>query len=193
MNKFLFFSNNNEKIYEIKKIFKPSNLKLLTLNNLPKVEEPDEIGRNFIENAKIKSLFGYKKFGIPCFADDSGICISALNNKPGVFSKRFLNKFKNKKEAFKYILQKVIEKKDRKAFFKTSICLTLDQGQYIIFEGKIAGNISLKPKGVNGFGYDPLFVPEGYFKTFSEMNIIKKNKISHRSIAIKKLINFISR
>ena len=147
MNKFLFFSNNNEKIYEIKKIFKPSNLKLLTLNNLPKVEEPDEIGRNFIENAKIKSLFGYKKFGIPCFADDSGICISALNNKPGVFSKRFLNKFKNKKEAFKYILQKVIEKKDRKAFFKTSICLTLDQGQYIIFEGKIAGNISLKPKG----------------------------------------------
>ena len=94
MDKFIFFSNNQNKIKEIKKLFFKSKIKIIDLNDLPKIKEPKETGDSFAANAKIKSLYGFKKFNTPCFADDSGICISSLNNKPGVYSKNFLEKFK---------------------------------------------------------------------------------------------------
>ena len=106
MKRLLFFSSNQDKIIEIKKIFKIRNKKILSLKDLPKIKMPKETGREFVDNAKIKSLYGFKQFNIPCFADDSGICISALNNKPGIHSKRFFEKFQNKKEMFKYIIKK---------------------------------------------------------------------------------------
>ena len=192
MKNLLFFTTSHYKINEIKNLFNTTNIKILSLSDLPKIKIPKETGRSFADNAKIKSLYGFKQLNIPCFADDSGICISALNNRPGVHSKRFLEKFQNKKELFKYIINKVYTSKNTYAYFTTNICFTIKLRHYVIFEGKVSGNISLTPRGMNGFGYDPLFIPVGHTKTFAEMGTKEKNRISHRSLAIKKFINFLA-
>ena len=191
MKNLLFFSNNQDKIVEIKKIFKNKNKKVLSLNDFPKVKIPKETGKEFAFNAKIKSLYGYKIFRVPCFADDSGICVEALKNKPGIKSKRFLQKFASNERAFEHIISNVIKTKNNKAFFKSAICLSITNNHHIVFEGKINGKISIKPKGSNGFGYDPIFIPQGYEKTFAEMSIKDKNTISHRKIALMKLESFL--
>ena len=191
MKSLLFFSHNQKKIAEVKQIFNNSFLKINSLKELKKIKEPRENGKTFAENAKIKSLFGFKIFNIPCFADDSGICVNALRNKPGIYSKRFLRSFKTKNEAFKYIISATIKKNDNRAFFNTTICLSLNINQHILFVGKISGTISDKPKGSNGFGYDPIFIPSGFSKTFAEMSNQKKNLLSHRMIAIKKMESFL--
>ena len=191
MKSLIFFSHNQKKIKEVKNIFIKSNLNIKNLNNLNKIKQPNENGRSFADNAKIKSLYGYKKFNLPCFADDSGICINALNNKPGIKSKRFLENFKNYEGAFDYIISKTKIKNEKRAFFNTTICLTLNPAHHIFFVGKINGTISDKPRGVNGFGYDPIFIPNGEDKTFAEMKSDKKNDISHRMIALQKMESFL--
>jgi len=191
LRKLLFYSNNKNKINEIKKIFKKSNLKLVSLNDLDVNEEPEESGQTFEENAKIKSDYGFNKTGIPCFADDSGICIESLNWKPGVHSKRFLNNFKSKKHCFKSIFKSIKDNGKQKAYFKTSISLTFKNNQNVIFNGQIDGIISEKIKGRFGFGYDPIFIPKNYNKTLAELSANEKNEVSHRSIAVTKLINFL--
>ena len=191
MKDILFFSHNQKKIIEVKQIFKNSRIKVFDLNSFEEIKEPRETGDTFASNAKIKSKYGQKVFNIPCFADDSGFCVEALKNNPGVKSKRFLEKFSNKKKAFEYIISNVIERKNNKAFFVTAICLTLKDNHHIVFLGRVNGTVSLKPKGTNGFGYDPIFVPENYTRTFAEMSLEEKNIISHRKIAITKLKSFL--
>jgi XTP/dITP diphosphohydrolase len=187
----LFFSHNQKKIIEIKQIFKDSKIKIYDLNSFKKIKEPKETGATFSSNAKIKSKYGQQLFDMPCFADDSGFCVEALKNNPGVKSKRFLEKFSNNKKAFEYIISNVVKKRNNKAFFVTAISLTLKENHHITFLGKISGTVSLKPKGMNGFGYDPIFIPENNIKTFAEMNLEEKNVISHRKIAITKLKSFL--
>jgi XTP/dITP diphosphohydrolase len=187
----LFFSHNQKKIIEIKQIFKDSKIKIYDLNSFKKIKEPKETGATFSSNAKIKSKYGQQLFDMPCFADDSGFCVEALKNNPGVKSKRFLEKFSNNKKAFEYIISNVVKKRNNKAFFVTAISLTLKENHHITFLGKINGTVSLKPKGMNGFGYDPIFIPENNIKTFAEMNLEEKNVISHRKIAITKLKSFL--
>jgi len=187
----LFFSHNQKKIIEINQIFKSSRKNINNLNSFKKVKEPKETGNTFSANAKIKSMYGQKIFKIPCFADDSGFCVEALSNDPGVKSKRFLEKFFSNKEAFEYIISNVIKKNNNKAFFVTAVSLTLNNNHHIIFLGRINGTVSLKPKGDNGFGYDPIFIPENHNKTFAEISPKEKNKISHRKIAITKLKSFL--
>ena len=191
MKEVLFFSHNHNKYKEIKKIFTHSNIKIHNLNLFKKIKEPKETGNSFAINAKIKSYTGYKLFNLPCFADDSGICIDALGGRPGVKSKRFLNQFSNHEDAFNFIIKKVKNKKNANASFVTTICLTLKESHHIIFTGKINGRISLEPMGENGFGYDPIFIPENCIRTFAEMSSLKKNKISHRKIAVTKLKSFL--
>ena len=191
MKDILFFSHNQKKIVEVKQIFKENKIKVYDLNSFEKINEPRETGATFSSNAKIKSKYGQKLFNMPCFADDSGFCVEALKNNPGVKSKRFIEKFSNKKKAFEYIISNVIKKKNNKAFFVTAICLTLKDNHHIVFLGKINGTISLEPKGTNGFGYDPIFVPENHTKTFAEMSLEEKNIISHRKIAITKFKSFL--
>ena len=191
MKDILFFSHNQKKIIEVKQIFKNSKTKVYDLNSFEKIKEPKETGATFASNAKIKSKYGQKLFNMPCFADDSGFCVEALKNNPGVKSKRFLEKFSNKKKAFEYIISNIIERKNNKAFFVTAICLTLKDNHHIVFLGRVNGTVSLKPKGTNGFGYDPIFVPENYTRTFAEMSLEEKNIISHRKIAITKLKSFL--
>lgn len=191
MKELLFFSHNQKKIEEINKIFISTKIKFHNLNSFKRVTEPKETGKTFSANAKIKSMFGQKKFNVPCFADDSGFCVEALNDNPGVKSKRFLEKFSSNNDAFEYIIANVVKKKNDRAFFVTAISLTTSPGHHIVFLGRINGRVSLKPKGKNGFGYDPIFIPENYKKTFAEMKSFEKNKISHRKIAISKLQSFL--
>ena len=191
MKSILFFSHNQKKINEVKKIFNKSMLNIKSLNDSDNIKEPKESGLSFADNAKIKSLYGYLKFKMPCFADDSGICIDALNNKPGIESKRFFDKFKNSKDVFKYIISNTINKNNNRAFFNTTICLTLSLTHHIFFVGKISGVIAKKPRGLNGFGYDPIFIPNGLDKTFAEIKSSEKNKISHRRIALEKMGSFL--
>ena len=191
MKDILFFSHNQKKIVEVKQIFKNSKIKVYDLNSFKKIKEPKETGATFSSNAKIKSKYGQQLFDMPCFADDSGFCVEALKNNPGVKSKRFLEKFSNNKKAFEYIISNVVKKRNNKAFFVTAISLTLKENHHITFLGKISGTVSLEPKGMNGFGYDPIFIPENNIKTFAEMNLEEKNVISHRKIAITKLKSFL--
>ena len=192
MRKLLFFSNNKNKTIEIKKIFKKFKLEILSLSDLDISDEPKESGQTFEENAKIKSDYGFNKTGFPCFADDSGICIESLNWKPGVLSKRFLNNFKSNQACFESIIKSTKKNNKQNAYFNTSISLTIKNNQNIIFNGKIDGKISEQAKGRFGFGYDPIFIPNNYNKTFAELSIKEKNEVSHRSIAVTKLINFLT-
>ena len=192
MRKLLFFSNNKNKTIEIKKIFKKFKLEILSLSDLDISDEPKEGGQTFEENAKIKSDYGFNKTGFPCFADDSGICIESLNWKPGVLSKRFLNNFKSNQACFESIIESTKKNNKKNAYFNTSISLTIKNSQNIIFNGKIDGKISEQAKGRFGFGYDPIFIPKNYNKTLAELSTKEKNQISHRSIAVTKLINFLT-
>jgi len=191
LERLLFFSNNKNKIIEIRKIFKKFNIELISLNDLNISTEPKESGKTFEENAKIKSDYGFNKTGIPCFADDSGICIESLNWKPGVLSKRFLNNFKSNGACFESVIKSTKKNSEKNAYFKTSISLTIKKSQNVIFNGKINGKISEQAKGRFGFGYDPIFIPNNYNKTLAELSTKEKNEISHRSIAVIKLINFL--
>jgi len=187
VNKIVFFSHNRYKIKEVQSILKSNNFKILTLYDFPKIMEPLENGNTFNENAMIKSYFGFKKICLPCFADDSGICISALNNQPGIYSKRFQEKNGGYKKTFKVIINEVKKKGDFNAFFQTSIALTTSKKNTVYFEGIIPGRISTKPLGSYGFHYDPIFIPQGTNKTYAQMSSEEKNDISHRAKALKKL------
>ena len=192
MREIIFFSNNKNKIKEISALFKYSNIKILSLNNFKnKILSPEETGNTFDNNAKIKSLFGYNFFKKYCFADDSGICIEALGGGPGINSKKFLESNKNSTDKLIEIILLTKKKNNFLAFFQTSICLSLSSDHVIYFKGKIKGKISKEIKGSNGFGYDPIFIPDGEDLTFAEMTNQKKNSLSHRAIAIKKLKRYL--
>ena len=186
MKEIIFFSNNKNKFLEISKLFKDIPIKILSLNDFDKIKSPNENGLTFKENAKIKSSLGLQVFKKTCFADDSGICIEAMNNNPGINSKKFLETNNSLLDAFNLILSLVDKTKKNKAFFQTSICLSLN-----VKDGIIRGTITKSIKGSNGFGYDPIFIPHGYKKTFAEMKVEEKNAISHRSIAINKLKKYL--
>ena len=190
MKKILFFSHNNNKIKEVKKLFEEIEIDILSLHDFPNILEPKETGSSFEENAKIKSSYGYEKLKLPCFADDSGICISALNYFPGVESKRFLEKNGDHEKTFRTIINKAKELSDFHAYFQTSVSLTFNN-EVISFNGVVNGKISHEPRGKYGFHYDPIFIPEGSEETFGEMSIEEKNKISHRARAINKLKKFL--
>ena len=193
MNEFLFFSNNCFKIKEVKKILEHDNLKILTLNDLPKTIAPKETGNTFFENAAIKSNFGFRKFGLPCLADDSGLCVEALDNRPGVKSKRFQEENGGLKKTFKIIINEAKRKNTFRAYFQTTITLTIKKNNILSFDGIVQGIISKKPLGTKGFHYDPIFIPNNNNKTYAEMTFEEKNQISHRAIALKKLKEFIEK
>ena len=192
MKEIIFFSNNKNKIQETSNLFIKFNYKLLSLNDFKNTESPIENGKTFKDNAKIKSIYGYKKFNKVCFADDSGISVDALNGAPGINSKQDRESEKKKDAVLNKIISLAKNKNRYKAFFETSICLTLNINKQIFFTGRVYGKISLKIRGNHGFGYDPIFIPNGMNLTFSEMTLYQKNLLSHRAIAIKKLSKYLT-
>ena len=178
MKDIIFFSNNKNKIQEISNLFRKLNYKLLSLNDFKNTASPIEDGKTFKDNAKIKSIYGFKKFNKICFADDSGICIDALNGRPGINSKKYLESDNRTSSVLNKIIDIVKSKNKYNAFFETSICLTLNINKHVFFTGRVYGKISLKIKGKNGFGYDPIFVPNGMDLTFGEMSFKQKKCLS---------------
>ncbi|WP_324288461.1 RdgB/HAM1 family non-canonical purine NTP pyrophosphatase [Pedobacter sp. SL55] len=150
-----------------------------------------ETGNTFAKNATLKSTYVFENFGLDCFADDSGLEVDALNNEPGIYSARYSG-VKNDTVNLEFLLKKMDGLTNRKARFKTVISL-LKNGENYFFEGIIEGTIRTAPSGTNGFGYDPIFVPNGYDVTFAEMEMSEKNKISHRALAMQKLIAFLKK
>ena len=170
MKQIVFATNNKHKLEEIRNIL-DNTLNILSLDDINCHEDIPETGSTIEENALIKARYIKEKYGYDCFADDTGLEIKSLNNEPGVYSARYAGN-------------------DHSACFRTCIALITSNNEYL-FEGKIEGEIITEKKGESGFGYDPIFVPDGYTQTFAELGNDIKNKISHRALAVKKLINFL--
>lgn len=187
----VFATHNQGKVHEIQNIV-GDNIKILSLTDIGYLEEIAETGSTFNENAFLKANTIYQIYKKPVFADDSGLEVRALNGKPGIYSARYAGvDLKNFEPHIIKLLNELNGVEDRQARFKTVICLIINDKTYY-FEGLINGQIIDHPRGNNGFGYDPIFVPDGYTKTFAEMDLDEKNKISHRSQAIRKMIDFIT-
>ncbi len=185
----VFASNNTNKINEIKLLL-PSSITILSLHDIGCFEEIDETATTIEGNAILKANYVTQKYGYNCFADDSGIEVDFLNGKPGVHSARFAGEHRNDADNITKILDELQNQANRNANFKTVICLNLN-GTQTLFTGKIQGTITTQIKGNQGFGYDPIFMPNGHNTTFGEMNKLLKTQISHRGIATKQLIAFL--
>lgn len=189
MNKIIFATHNENKLFEVKKMLS-SNIELLSLNDVNILEEIPEDKKTLEGNAEQKADFVYQKLNTAVFADDTGLEVEALGMLPGVFSARYAGEDKNSDANMKKLLKELANQANRKAQFRTVICLIIANKKYF-FEGKVEGEILKKAQGEKGFGYDPIFMPDGYNLSFAEMPIDIKNKISHRAKAIQKLISFL--
>lgn len=187
----IFASSNPGKLKEVKAMLEEENIKIMYLKDFPKVDEPIEDGNSFLENATIKAKYYYNHFKLPVLCDDSGLVVNALNGEPGIYSARYASKSVNQDlENMKKLLGKLKNIKNRDAYFNCTI-VYYDGNNFKNANGKLEGVIIDTPKGNNGFGYDPIFVPNGYDKTLAEMTSDEKNKISHRHNALMKMSNFI--
>jgi len=186
-------TKNRKKIEEIKRITSDLDIKILTPEDFKNFPEVIEDGRTFKENAAKKSLAVAKFTNKPSLSDDSGLEVYALGGAPGVFSARFAGEGAGDAENVKKLLEmmKDIDNGDRKARFVCCIALTTCDFKTYFFEGTVEGSIIREPKGVNGFGYDPVFIPEGEYKTFAEMSDQEKDALSHRGRALFKLREFL--
>lgn len=189
--KLIFCSHNNKKKEEIKKLL-PNHIELLSLSDLDYHDEIEENATTFSGNALIKAQTIYDQFHLPCFADDSGLEVEALNHEPGVYSARYAGLDKNDDNNMNLVLKNLGESNNRNACFKTVICF-IDEKGVNYFEGKIDGHIINEKRGNQGFGYDPIFIPNGLDKTFAEMSLDEKNNLSHRGIALQKMLAFLSK
>ncbi len=189
MKKIVFATHNIHKLGEIKEILK-ENYIVIGLDELGFHREIEETGITLFENASIKSKTVYNKYGIDCFSDDTGLLVDALNGAPGVYSARYAGEEGDADKNIKKLLREMEGVKSRKAHFSTVISLILNGEEYF-FEGRVDGEISIERSGKKGFGYDPVFTPDGYNNTFAEMSPDIKNSISHRGRAVRKLSEFL--
>jgi XTP/dITP diphosphohydrolase len=189
MKKIVFATNNKHKLDEIRKISE-GKLEILSLNDINCQTDIPETGTTLEENALIKARFVKDNFGYDCFADDTGLEVKALDGAPGVYSARYAGEDCRAEDNIRKLLTNLEGISDRRAAFRTVIALLIGDEQYF-FEGAIHGKIIDEKRGESGFGYDPVFVPDGYEQTFAELGEDTKNNISHRAIATTKLIRFL--
>jgi len=187
--KLVFASNNKNKIREIQLLL-PESIQILSLEDIGCFEEIPETADTIEGNAILKANYVSQKYGYDCFADDSGLEVDALNGNPGVYSARYAGEQKDDNENMDKLLANLKDITNRNANFKTVICLNLKGNQHL-FTGIINGKIIEEKIGSNGFGYDPIFIADGYAKTFAELTIQEKSAISHRGLAVKQLVAFL--
>jgi XTP/dITP diphosphohydrolase len=187
--KLIFATHNSNKAFEIQKLL-PEHFQIVTLNDIDFQEEIPENEPTIEANSAFKAQFIFNKFNLNCFADDTGLEIEALNGKPGVYSARYAGEERNSDANINLVLEELKGVENRNARFKTVITLIIHGEQYQ-FEGIVDGTIIKEKRGSNGFGYDPIFIPEDESKTFAEMNLNEKNKFSHRARAFEKMIAFL--
>lgn len=190
MREICFASNNKHKLDEVRSILGP-DFRVLSLDDVNFHDELPETRNTFLGNAQQKAEGLFNVIKIPCFADDSGLEVDALNGAPGVFSARYAGSQKNDQDNIDLLLKNLASNGNRKAQFRTVIAYLDQSGSLSFFEGIVRGDILETKRGVSGFGYDPIFVPEGHAKTFAEMTAKEKNSISHRAIAVKKMAGFL--
>lgn len=185
----VFATHNQHKLAEVQQLV-PDSIQLLSLNDIDCIEEILETASTLQGNAIIKANYVTKTYGYSCFADDTGLEVTALNGDPGVYSARYAGEPANAEANMQKLLKNLADKADRTAQFKTVIALNLDGKQHL-FEGVCKGEILATKQGDKGFGYDPIFKPEGYDTSFAAMPMEEKGKISHRGRAIEKLVKFL--
>jgi XTP/dITP diphosphohydrolase len=188
---FVFATRNKNKLAEIQ-LLVPASIRMLSLHDVNCLEDIPETEPTIEGNAAQKSFYVYQKYNHNCFADDTGLEIEALDGRPGVFSARYAGTDNNAENNIAKVLTEMKDVSNRKARFKTIISLVID-GNEFQFEGIINGKITTEKRGTNGFGYDPIFIPEGHNHTFAEMDLLQKNKISHRAIAVTKLVQHLKK
>lgn len=189
MQQLVFATNNAHKLEEVESKL-AGRIKLLSLNDINCHDDIEETGVTFAENASIKSRYIYNKYQVNCFGDDSGLEIDALNGEPGVYSARYAGKHGDHAANMEKVLTSLGDNANRKARFRTVISLMWNGEEYF-FDGAVEGTIRKELSGDGGFGYDPIFQPDGYDVTFAEMTLDEKNSISHRAIAVEKLTKFL--
>ena len=185
MKKILIGTHNAGKFKEIAYLISKKYKKISPISL--KIKSPKETGKSFVSNSKLKANYFSKYVNYPVISDDSGLCIKALDNRPGIYSARLAKKHGSFFKAMKFILKKMKNKKNRKALFVCSLSYKKNNGKIVSVEGKLKGNISLKITGKKGFGYDPIFIPLKKGITFGQMSKLKKIKMDHRFIAFQKL------
>lgn len=188
--KLVFATNNAHKLEEIKDIL-GDKIDILSLSDIDCHADIPETSDTLEGNARQKSLYIYEHYGMDCFADDTGLEVESLNGAPGVYSARYAGDGHDSQANMKKLLEEMREKSNRKAQFRTIISL-IEKGEERQFEGIVRGEIIREAKGESGFGYDPIFKPEGYDETFAELGNEVKNKISHRAHAVKELCKYLS-
>lgn len=186
----VFATNNRHKLDEVQKIT-GAGFRIVSLAEINCREEIPETADTLEENALLKARYVKEHYGYDCFADDTGLEVEALDNAPGVYSARYAGEEKSSEANIRKLLGELEGKENRKARFRTVIALILN-GKEVLFEGIVKGEIIREKRGVSGFGYDPVFIPEGYTETFAEMGNETKNTISHRAEAVKKLDRYLS-
>ncbi len=190
MKKLVFATNNAHKLEEIRAIL-GDKVEILSLNDIDCHADIPETADTLQGNAALKAQYIYDNYGLDCFADDTGLEVEALNGAPGIYSARYAGGEGHDSEAnMKKLLSEMQDKDNRKARFRTVICL-IEDGKEHFFEGIVNGSIIRERKGGAGFGYDPVFMPDGYSETFAEMGNDEKNKISHRARAVQKLCEYL--
>jgi XTP/dITP diphosphohydrolase len=189
--KLVFATHNDHKLKEVQQLL-PDHIELLSLKDINCLEEIPETGDTLEENAQIKADYVTQTFGLDCFSDDTGLLVNALNGAPGVYSARYAGEQKNALDNMEKLLSELKGDTDRSAHFKTVVHLNL-KGESYTFDGIVEGQITTKKHGKGGFGYDPIFKPNGYDHTFGELTSAVKNAISHRGRAIEKLVEFLKK
>ncbi|MGL2966026.1 non-canonical purine NTP diphosphatase [Flavobacterium sp. XGLA_31] len=185
----VFASNNQNKIKEIQLLL-PDSIHILSLEDIGCLEEIPETADTIEGNAILKANYVTEKYGYDCFADDTGLEVEALNGEPGVYSARYAGEQRDAEDNMNKVLANLADKPNRSAHFKTVIALNLS-GKQTLFTGLVKGRIIDTKRGTNGFGYDPIFVADGYEKTFAELSIEEKSAISHRGLAVSQLVSFL--
>ena len=188
--KLVFATNNLNKLKEVQEML-PNTIKLLSLKDINCFEEIEETEMSLEGNAKLKADYITQKYGYNCFSDDTGLEVESLNGKPGVYSARYAGEPSNSENNMQKLLSELKNSSNRKAQFRTAVSLNINDDNFI-FEWICKGVILEKKQGEKGFGYDPIFKPENHAESFAQMSSEEKNIISHRGIAIKKLVRFLS-
>lgn len=188
---FVFATNNKHKLEEVRELLKGDGLvKVLSMSDIGCFDDIEETGFTLEDNSLIKAKHVWNKYGKNCFADDTGLEIEALDGRPGVYSARYAGEGCSFRDNVLKVLKEMEGVENRRACFRTVVTLVFD-GEIYQFEGRVDGRILCEETGVGGFGYDPLFVPDGYDESFAEMSLEQKNGISHRGLAMNKLVNWI--
>ena len=189
--KIVFATHNKNKLKEVQSML-PDSITLLSLDSIECFDDIPETAETLEGNAILKANYITEKFGYDCFADDTGLEVEALGGSPGVYSARYAGQENDTNANVQKLLRAMHGYTDRNAQFRTVIALNLKGKQYL-FEGVCKGEIIKNPQGENGFGYDPIFKPEGFDRSFAEMSLTEKNSVSHRALAINKLVKFLSK